>query len=72
MTKDYPQEFLDWVSRKMSVEALAMLAATCYRCDEAAPFDATLLLDRAFQTLFEAWSLVKRKQDSLAKPGAKD
>ena len=70
----YPQEFEDWVRRKLNAEDLARIAAACYQQGEA-DFDPENLIGRAMNLLWHSWFMIKAKQakqDSLAKSEAKD
>jgi hypothetical protein len=68
--QSYPQEFQDWMRRKISVQELAMLAATLYsspRAAQATVATTTSSVEEAIYLLFLCWSRLKGKEDSLAK-----
>jgi macrodomain Ter protein organizer (MatP/YcbG family) len=68
--QEYPQEFNDWMRRKISAQELAMLAATLSNRPEtfqtAVPTN-TWSVNAAIELLFQCWKRLKGREDSLAK-----
>jgi hypothetical protein len=54
--KNYPQEFQDWLRRKVSVLELATLAAGFEQSR-----DKTLVMDRTIQILYASWKILKHE-----------
>jgi hypothetical protein len=52
----YPDDFQEWVRRKVSVMELASLAATLYEAGDAAS-----VVPRAVRLIYECWQSLKQE-----------
>lgn len=60
---DFPEVFQEWVDKKVSVQDLATLAATCHETGDPPQHGVT----RALSFLYMSWRVLRGEEDSLAK-----